>query len=34
MLIKNALVTKQVTFTTSPFDKYDWEIEPLDISNW
>jgi hypothetical protein len=32
--MKNALITKQVSFRTSPFDANDWEIEPLDISDW
>jgi hypothetical protein len=32
--MKNALVTRQVNLRVSPFDKNDWEIEPLDISDW
>jgi hypothetical protein len=32
--MKNAVITKQVNLRTSPFDATDWEIEPLDISDW
>lgn len=34
MLMQNTITTRQVNLRANPFDKDDWEIEPLDVSNW
>jgi hypothetical protein len=32
--MKQTIITGQVNLRANPFDPVDWEIEPLDISDW
>lgn len=34
ILMKQTIITGQVNLRANPFDPVDWEIEPLDISDW